>query len=552
MKVRMAQALVLFALLVPAVAQVQQPVAGVPGERLALLSRGINLNDWFSAWANPTHYSDNFRPEEAAFLKGAGFTVCRMPLGTAVLFNPDNPGVPNDNLAAVDHAVRLLLNAGLAVIFDPIHDASSDSAWERRLAHDPAFLGQVEAFWEGLARHYAAFSSDKIFFEIMNEPHLTSVEKIDQSWWPPVQKALAAAIRRGAPSNTIIATGEKWGSLDGLMALQPLSDRNVVYSFHWYEPFTFTHQGAVWTGPIQAELSSVPYPSSPEAVARPAAALSDPSARNQVINYGKQDWNIDRIREGLARAGVWGKVNDVPVFCGEFGAYRKVSDPAARERWIHDVRSVLESFGIGWAMWDYETDFGLVTFGEPFWRREPRVDTGYLRALGLDEKATLSFTDAPTLADFLAGKIASLAIPPEFWSGLWTREKDTGTVGFQKDAAGKMGDLVLSIRSSRDWSLSVGPQIPVQTGETLRLISTASVTGKGSLSLAFVARNQAGQVLDWGFATVDVRNGSPKTVELTALATPGVASLEPRWFGLGVIDATIGTVNLVRKAPGKR
>ncbi len=51
----------------------------------------------------------------------------------------------------------------------------------------------------------------------MNEPHLSAREKVDPSWWPPIQEALAAAIRRGAPASTIIATGERWGGIDGLL-----------------------------------------------------------------------------------------------------------------------------------------------------------------------------------------------------------------------------------------------------------------------------------------------------------------------------------------------
>ncbi|NNM67487.1 MAG: cellulase family glycosylhydrolase, partial [Spirochaetales bacterium] len=325
----------------------EQPNAGVPPKNLSFLSRGINLNDWFTPWAQPAAYRDAFRPEEAAFLKSCGFTVCRLPLRPDLLFDSSNPAVLGPHLRDVDHAVRLLLNAGLAVILDPIHGSSSDSDWEHRLAHDPSFLSKVEIYWQTLARHYAKFSSDRIFFEILNEPHLSTVEKISPDWWPPVQQALAAAIRKGAPFNTLLATGERWGSIDGLVELNPLPERNVVYSFHWYEPFTFTHQGAAWTGPTQAELHDVPYPSSPSAVASVAASLADPRARQQVLDYGNQRWNLDRIRAGLVRASAWGRRHQVPVFCGEFGAYRKVSDENDRVRWLHDVRQVLESLGIG-------------------------------------------------------------------------------------------------------------------------------------------------------------------------------------------------------------
>ena len=37
------------------------------------------------------------------------------------------------------------------------------------------------------------------------------------------------------------------------------------------------------------------------------------------------------------------------------------SPPASRNAWIHDVRTALEADGIGWAMWDYRANFGVVT-----------------------------------------------------------------------------------------------------------------------------------------------------------------------------------------------
>ena len=32
-----------------------------------------------------------------------------------------------------------------------------------------------------------------------------------------------------------------------------------------------------------------------------------------------------------------------------------------RARWLHDMRIALEKHHIGWAMWDYQDNFGVVT-----------------------------------------------------------------------------------------------------------------------------------------------------------------------------------------------
>ena len=356
---------------------------GLPIARLQLLSRGINIDNWFSAYSDPKRYPTRLSQSDFSLIKETGISVIRLTIAPEVLFNDAEPAVFRDPIRYVDKAVQMALDAGLAVIVDPIHGTSSNNDFEGRLARDPAFRSRIETFWETLARRYAAYSTERVFFEVMNEPHLSTVEKIDTGWWPPVQERLAAAIRGGAPENTIIATGEKWGGIEGLLSLKPLADGNVVYSFHWYEPFTFTHQGADWAGEIQKQLAGIPYPSSPAGVTAAADSLKDMKGRDQVRRYGQDRWDADRIRKELSRAAQWGRAHGVPVFCGEFGVYKKVSPVEDRLRWISDVRASLEELGAGWAMWEYDSGFGFVNYQDSAHFKGRSVDVRCLQALGL-------------------------------------------------------------------------------------------------------------------------------------------------------------------------
>jgi len=53
-------------------------------------------------------------------------------------------------------------------------------------------------------------------------------------------------------------------------------------------------------------------------------------------------------------------------------------------RWIADVRTALEMYGIGWTMWDYAGGFGLVTKQSG----QIVVDQPIVSALGLGADAT--------------------------------------------------------------------------------------------------------------------------------------------------------------------
>jgi hypothetical protein len=79
-------------------------------------------------------------------------------------------------------------------------------------------------------------------------------------------------------------------------------------------------------------------------------------------------------------AAAWGKENNVPLICNEFGVYRRVTPKESRMQWIRDVRTALEADNIGWTMWDYRGGFGVV------WKEDgqpAKVDPAVVEALGL-------------------------------------------------------------------------------------------------------------------------------------------------------------------------
>ncbi len=213
------------------------------------------------------------------------------------------------------------------------------------------------------------------FFEILNEPELP-----DRYRWYGVQAKLAAVIREGAPQHTIIAAGARWSDDDDLVFIEPLRDPNVIYTFHFYEPHIFTHQGATWGAYSWHWVKGLHYPSSPESAAKVAASVPDAVDRLAVTRYGQDHWDAARIDAEITQVAEWARQRGVPVACNEFGVYRDYAEPQDREAWIHDVRTALERHGIGWTLWDYSGSFGVVTKKDG--RSVP--DEVTLRALGLN------------------------------------------------------------------------------------------------------------------------------------------------------------------------
>jgi endoglucanase len=356
------------------------PSSAVSASRLAHLRRGINTSGWFAQVYDKRGYTrEHFQnwttAEDIALIRSMGFDHVRLSVNPEPMMANHRPeDIPAEYLGYLDAAVKMILDRGLAVVID-LHP---DSEFKARLAKDDSFVQEFADFWRVLARHYSTWDSERVFFEILNEPEMS-----DRYRWSGVQAKLAAAIREGAPQHTMIAAGARWSDDDDLAFIEPLRDPNVIYNFHFYEPHIFTHQGATWSSYSWHWVKGLHYPSSPESAAKVAAGVPDAVDRLAVIRYGTDHWDAARIDAEITQVAEWARQRGVPVVCNEFGAYRDYADPRDREAWIHDVRTSLERQGMGWATWDYSGSFGVVTKKDG--RNVP--DDGTLRALGLNERA---------------------------------------------------------------------------------------------------------------------------------------------------------------------
>jgi endoglucanase len=228
-----------------------------------------------------------------------------------------------------------------------------------------------------LAAHLAPRDPDTLFLEVLNEPVLADVQA-----WAAIQRTLLAALREGAPYHTLIATGHRWSEIPELLELEPVEDPNVVYNFHCYEPHIFTHQGATWGVPYWEQLRRVPYPVNTDAIEALLPTLTDEEAKAGLTRYHEGGWNEGKMTAWIRQAAAWGQQHQVPLTCNEFGVYRAKSLPAHRLAWLTDVRTALESYGIGWTMWDYAGGFSVVNTIEG--RRV--ADAGTVEALGLNRE----------------------------------------------------------------------------------------------------------------------------------------------------------------------
>ena len=327
--------------------------SSVLASRIAHLQRGVNLSSWFaqvydSKGYTKEHFDSWVTPADITLIKSTRFDHVRLSVNPQPIMDAGNHDQSEQYFASLDAAMKMILDAGLAVELD-MHP---DSNFKERLNQND-FVERFAEFWRTVAKRYASYDRERVFFEILNEP-----EMHDPYRWYGVETKLAAAIRQAAPENTILAPGASWDNDNDLLFLEPLRDPNVIYVFHFYEPHIFTHQGATWGEFYWRWLRDLHYPADRKNAAEVATLVPEAVHQLDVIRYGQDHWDATRIEAEINQVADWAKQNGVSVVCNEFGVFRH-AQPQDRNAWIRDTRTSLEHHRIGWAMWDYSGSFGV-------------------------------------------------------------------------------------------------------------------------------------------------------------------------------------------------
>jgi hypothetical protein len=252
-----------------------------------------------------------------------------------------------------------------------------------------------------LARTAASLNelkSPRVALEIMNEPPPRA------QVWRPMLDAAYSAVRKAAPKLLLVLDGGEEGNLDGTITLDGYrDDPNILFSFHYYRPWQFTHQGL---GGMAAQyLTDVPYPAqarpmqeSIEATSATIAAAklaasemlqAKTKARRDLEAYRASRFDRSQIADDFDKIARWARDHSVPahrVILGEFGtmnnAQRGVATrQAERLRWLSDVREEAEARGFAWAAWVHSGSIGFSLVERD---GSTEIDSGTLRALGFE------------------------------------------------------------------------------------------------------------------------------------------------------------------------
>jgi hypothetical protein len=180
--------------------------------------------------------------------------------------------------------------------------------------------------------------------------------------WRAQAEELIKTVRQIAKNHTLIVGFHDWNSRQALVESQPFADSNIIYTFHYYDPFIFTHQGATWSSEGLPDLKDVPFPWSPEHEIKVPASVRGKWVENQIKDYQK-DSQAEKMFADLAAAKKWSFENNVPILLGEFGSYNLRATPESRCRHAETVYSALGKLKIPAIWWEWDGGFTMFEKG---------------------------------------------------------------------------------------------------------------------------------------------------------------------------------------------
>ncbi len=278
----------------------------------------VNLGNWLEApdmdWGVLCDETDIAR------LADQGFDTIRVPARWETRALSTAPYTIDEAFfTVVDDLLDWAEDADMTVVLDMHH-------------HDEFFIDaearrdQFLAMWEQIATRYQDRPASLVF-EIMNEPH----DSLTAELWNTYLVDALDVIRETNPTRAVVVGTAEWGGIGGMSKLVIPDDPNLIFTFHYYEPFSFTHQGASWVDGADAWLGTTWDGAYLEKLA---------------------------LRNAMTTVLTWADDHNVPVFMGEFGAF-SAADMDSRARWTNAVARFAEDAGFAWCYWEYKSGFGV-------------------------------------------------------------------------------------------------------------------------------------------------------------------------------------------------
>ncbi len=289
------------------------------------------------------HFRGYITEKDVRYIYELGMDHIRLGFDQIVL--EEKPGVYREEIfSLMERFLDWCERYGLHVVLN-LHKAVGnycDIQEAVQLLDDAELQDRFILLWETIEKRFS--DRPDVAFELLNE-----VRDVDPQKWNALAQRTVDAIRRKNAARKIILGSTCWNSAFTLKDLKVFDDENVVYTFHTYAPFSFTHQRGVLQSDTLYYNREMPYPGDIEYYRDFERVVH--GQENTLSKYTAMDYRY--IADSLAPAAEFIRQHpDKILWCGEFGTIRHCW-LAWRENWMRDVIRFLSENQIPYCVWNY-------------------------------------------------------------------------------------------------------------------------------------------------------------------------------------------------------
>ena len=410
-------------------------------------NKGVNLSNWFQSESAGQIQFTKFTKEDFANIKSLGSDVIRLPVNLHGMTTGTSEHFLDPLfLFFLDQAIDWAEELNINLILD-------NHSFDPAVNTDPNVEQILIPVWQQLSERYKN-RSKLIFYEVLNEPH-----GISDLVWNTIQQNVINEIRKIDSVHTIIVGPAGWNSFHNLEFMPEYSDTNLIYTFHFYDPFIFTHQGASWTNPSMTELGNVPFPYNATSMPTLPTSLKGSWIENSFNNY-QIDGTVQKVKELIDIAVDFKTQRNVNLFCGEFGVYKPKSKNEDRVLWYEEIRKYFEEKEIAWTSWDYQGGFGLFEeeSNELF---DYDLNIPLIEAIGFNAPIQLNYmlhpdsTGFEIYSEYISENIQESSFSNNATLNFYSRDAQNGDYCISWSNASRYGNITFNFKPDKDLSLLV-------------------------------------------------------------------------------------------------
>ena len=318
--------------------------------------KGFNLLDFFSANLPGPHDNSKTTEDDLKWMADWGFNFIRIPMAYPRYLSFDRSKhitkeetykLDPKALDEIDKLVSMANKHGMHVSLN-LHRGPGFcinagfnepfNLWNDKDAQDSFYF-----HWGMWAERYKGISAAKLSFDLLNEPcykedmndQFSKSTAVPGETYHKVASGAVRAIRAANPDRLIIADGNSGGS----NVTPELIDLNIAQSCRGYNPHYISHYQAPW---VWKDPSKAPMP------VWPGVMDGKTFGRSTLEDFYKP-W-IELVGKGVG------------VHCGECGCWSNTPHEVFMA-WFGDVIDILTKAEIGYALWNFRGDFGILDSG---------------------------------------------------------------------------------------------------------------------------------------------------------------------------------------------